>query len=95
MPTETVVKPRRRARAESPPPLRLRTIKQTEQHHPGLEGRMRDLVRRCDAGHPDYVWMREAIVRIGRSIYIDEIAFDLGLIEHTAAAPAPSRRRAA
>lgn len=82
-------------RPKAPPPLRLRTVRQTEERHPGLEGRLRAWICRADAGDPEYSWMREAIVRVGRSVFIDELSFDYWLIKQAGKPPAPSRREEA
>ena len=75
-----------------PPPMRLFSIDQTEAEHRGLEGRLRTWIKRADAGDPDYTWLKLCVVRVGRSLFIDDIRFRDSLYQRTAMPPALSRR---
>lgn len=66
---------------------RLLTKKQLAERHPALAGRIPHFVVRADRGDPDYVGLRRAIVRIGRSVYIDEPPFEHWLNTLRGAAP--------
>ena len=79
-------------RLPEPPPMRLLTVEQTEEAHPALKGRLRQMIHRADADDPDFRGLRRAIVRIGRSVFVDEVKFRLFLYERSALPPAPSRR---
>ncbi len=82
---------RRRPYVDQPPPVRLLTCDQTEAGHPALKGRLHQWVHRADAGHPDFIGMRRAIVRVGRSLFINEFALAEWLAQRAAMPPAPSR----
>jgi len=56
-------------------PARLITVEQTEAQHPGLEGRLRGYILQADLNSPEFAGLRDAIVRLGRSVYIDEVKF--------------------
>lgn len=72
-------------------PPRLLTVAQLEAAHPALKGRVRSFVVRADCYQAGYDGLREAVVRIGRSVYIDEPRF-LGWVQtHRGAAPAQPR----
>lgn len=71
-------------------PACLVTVSQLEERHPALKGRVRSFILRADLGSPDYACLRDAIIRLGRSVYIDEPKFLEGLRTHAgkpAAAP--------
>jgi hypothetical protein len=52
-------KPRRHPLEENPPPpMRVYTVDQIEAEHPGLKGRVRQWIKRADAGDPSYRWRR-------------------------------------
>ena len=72
-------------------PAKLVTVKQLEDKNQGLQGRVRGYLVRADWGQPDYVGLRDAIVRIGRSVYIDEPLFFRWIESHRASAPAAPR----
>ena len=84
----------RRARLEEnpPPPMRASTVDQVEAEHPGVRGRLRTWIKRADAGDEDLAWLKLCIIRIGRSVLIDEIRFRDSLHQRTAIPPAPCRR---
>ena len=85
--------PRRHRLEETPPPpIRAFTIDQTEAEHPGIKGRLRSWIKRADAGDPAFAWLKFAVIRIERSVFIDDVRFRDGLHQHTAMPPAPSRR---
>ena len=71
------------------------TVEQTEERNPGLKGKMRKWIHLADKGHADYVGLRRAIIRVGRTMLLDEHALHLFLHQRSAMAPAPSRRGAA
>jgi hypothetical protein len=86
-------KPRRHALEENPPPpLRAYTVDQIEGEHPGIKGRLRQWIKRADAGDPDYRWLVLCVIRIAGSVLIDEVRFRDSLYQRTAIPPAPSRR---
>jgi hypothetical protein len=91
--TTAAVKPaRRRPYVDPPPAMRLLTVEQTEANHPALKDRARRWINRADAGDPDFIGLRRAIVRIGRSLFINEFALAEWLSQRAAMPPAPSRR---
>ena len=53
-------------------PARIVTVKQFEANNPGFAGRTRGFILRADLNDPDYAGLRDAIVRLGRSVYVDE-----------------------
>lgn len=66
-------------RAPSPaapeaPPIRgpILTIKQFEERHPGTKNRMRNYVLRADAGISGFEGLRASVIRVGRSVMLDE-----------------------
>jgi hypothetical protein len=85
---------RRRHRLEEspPPPLRAYSVDQIEAEHPGVKGRMRTWIKRADAGDPDFAWLKFCVIRVARSVLIDEIRFRDSLYQRTAIPAAPSRR---
>jgi hypothetical protein len=72
-------------------PACLVTVAQLEERHPALKGRVRSFILRADLGSPDYAPLRDAIIRLGRSVYIDEPKFLEGLRTH-AGKPASTPR---
>lgn len=56
-----------------PPPLRLLTVAQAEAEHPGLKGRLRQWIKRADTNEPTLVMLKFAIVRVGRSVFVDDV----------------------
>ena len=52
-------------------PARITTIKQFEAENPGFEGRTRGFILRADLNDPDFAGFRDAVIRLGRSVYID------------------------
>lgn len=85
-------KPRRHYLEENPPPpLRAFTIEQIEAEHPGLKGRIRQWIKRADAGDPDFRWLARAVIRVGRSVLLDDVELRSGLHQRTAIPPAPRR----
>ena len=88
-------KPRRHRLEENPPPpMRAVTTEQIEVEHPGVKGRLRTWIRRADAGDPEFAWLKFCIIRIGRSVFLDDVRFRDSLYQRTAIPPAPSRRTA-
>lgn len=72
-------------------PSRLLTVAQLEEAHPALKGRVRGYIVRADYNSGGFDGLRDAVVRIGRSVYIDEPRF-LGWVQsHRGAAPALPR----
>jgi len=72
-------------------PARLLTVSQLEERHPALKGRTRAFILRADLNDADYVGLRDAVVRLGRSVYLDEVRFLLWLDSHRGAPPAQPR----
>ncbi len=72
--------------------MRVLTVDQTEAANPGLQGRLRTWIKRADAGDPAFAWLKLCIVRVERSIFLDDIRFRDSLYQRTAMPPAPSRR---
>ena len=50
------------------------TVLQFEERHPGTSGRMRGYIMRADLGLPDYTGLSDAVIRIGRTVMLDEAA---------------------
>src|SRR5690242_4372273 len=86
---------RRRPHLDEVPAVRLQTVEQVESRHPALAGRLRHWIHKADAGHPSFIGLRRAVVRIGRSLFINEFALDDWLSQRAAMPPAPSRLNAA
>ena len=90
------VKPQRHwLETDPPPPVRVYTVDQIEAEHPGLKGRMRQWIKRADAGDPDFRWLTLCVIRAARSVFIDETKFRDSLHQRTAIPAAPARRKAA
>jgi hypothetical protein len=87
----TPTSPVRRPYVDPAPSVRMLTVEQTEAKHPALEGRTRAWVHKADAGHPEFIGLRRAIVRIGRSLFINEFALNEWLSQRAAMPPAPTR----
>jgi hypothetical protein len=83
---------RHRLEENPPPPLRAYSIDQIEAEHPGVKGRMRAWIHRADAGDVDFAWLKFCVIRVGRSVLIDEVRFRDSLYQRTAIPAAPSRR---
>jgi hypothetical protein len=83
----------RRPYVDPPPLVRLQTVQQTEERHPALRGRLRSWIHKGDAGIPEYIGLRRAIVRVGRSLFINEIALDEWLAQRSAMPPARPRTK--
>ena len=82
-------------RPRQPPaekPLCAVTVKQLEERQPGTAGRVRGWIHRADAGDAAFAWLRPAVIRIGRSVLIDELRFVEGLRQRSEILPAPDRR---
>jgi hypothetical protein len=85
---------RRRPGAPPAPEPTLLTVKQVEERHPGLAGRLRQWIHRADCGDPEFALLRPAIVRIGRSVFISEPHFRAFVGEHRGTIPpAPPRNK--
>jgi hypothetical protein len=99
-PTPVVVEKARRAPAprrhrleeNPPPPMRVFTVDQIEAEHPGIKGRLRQWIARADAQDPEFRWLTFCIIRVGRSLFIDEVRFRDSLYQRTAVPPSPARR---
>ena len=87
-------RPPRRHRLEEnpPPPIRAYSVDQIEAEHPGTKGRMRTWIKRADAGDPEFAWLKFCVIRVGRSVLIDDVRFRDSLHQRTAIPAAPSRR---
>ena len=69
-------------------------IDQIEAEHPGIKGRLGTWIKRADAGDPAFAWLKFCIIRVERSVFIDEVRFRDSLHQRTAIPAAPSRRNA-
>jgi hypothetical protein len=74
--------------------MRAYSVDQIEAEHPGTKGRLRQWIKRADAGDPDFAWLKFCVIRVGRSVLIDDIRFRDSLYQRTAIPAAPSRRNA-
>lgn len=83
---------RHRLEENPPPPIRAFSVDQMEAEHPGIKGRLRQWIHRADAGDPDFAWLKFCIIRVGRSVLIDEVRFRDSLYQRTAIPASPSRR---
>ena len=100
-PEPLVIEKARRAQAprrhfledNPPPPLRAYSIAQIEARHPGVKGRLRQWIYRADAGDADFAWLKFCVIRVGRSVLIDEVRFRDSLYQRTAIPAAPARRQ--
>jgi hypothetical protein len=87
-------KPRRHPLEENPPPpLRAYTVDQIEAEHPGVKGRLRQWIKRADAGDPDFRWLAFCVIRVARSVLIDDVRFRDSPYQRTAIPAAPRRHR--
>jgi hypothetical protein len=84
---------RHRLEENPPPPIRAYSIDQIEADNPGIKGRLRGWIHRADAGDPEFAWLKFCVIRVGRSVLIDEVRFRDSLHQRTAIPAAPSRRR--
>jgi hypothetical protein len=69
------------------------TIEQIEACNPGVAGRVRQWVKRADAGDPDYIGLRDAVARVARSVLIDAHRFDAFVSGKLRKPPAPARNQ--
>lgn len=74
-----------------PPPIRAYSIDQIEAEHPGIKGRLRQWIKRADAGDVAFAWLKRCVIRVERSVLIDEIRFRDSLYQRTAMPPAPRK----
>jgi hypothetical protein len=51
----------------------LLTVSQFEERHPATRDRMRGYIMRADQGIPMFAGLSNAIIRVGRSVMIDEM----------------------
>jgi hypothetical protein len=86
---------RPRATVATAPQVRALTIEQAEAAQPALAGRLRKWITRADAGDVDYIGLRRAIIRVGRSVFIDEHRLIDFLYQRSAMPPAPARNQGA
>ena len=78
-------KPRRHQLEEHPPPpMRAFSIDQIEDEHPGVKGRLRQWIKRADAGDPEFAWLKFCVIRVARSVLIDDVRFRDSLHQRTA-----------
>jgi hypothetical protein len=73
--------------------IRALTVTQVEAAHPGVQGRLRSWIHRSDAGDPNFAGLRHAVIRVGRSVLVDELRFVEFLRQRSVIPPAPDRRR--
>jgi hypothetical protein len=71
--------------------IKAYTVEQMEEGHPGIRGKLRGWITKADAGDPTFGWLRMCIIRIGRSVLINDVEFRLHLYAHTGTPPAPAR----
>jgi hypothetical protein len=71
--------------------MRVCTVEQEEAEHPGLKGKLRDWNKQAYAGNPDYAWFTLCIIRVGRTVLIDDVRLRDMLYQRTALPPAPPR----
>lgn len=83
---------RHRLEENPPPPIRAFSVDQIEAANPGFKGRLRTWIKRADAGDPAFVWLKFCVIRVERSVFIDEVRFRDSLYQRTAIPAAPSRR---
>ena len=83
---------RHRLEENPPPPIRAFSVDQIEAEHPGIKGRLRTWIKRADAGDPAFAWLKFCVIRVERSVFIDEVRFRDSLYQRTAMPAAPSRR---
>jgi hypothetical protein len=50
------------------------TVSQFEDRHPAMKGRMRGYILRADLGLSLYAGLADGVIRIGRSVMLDESA---------------------
>lgn len=67
------------------------TVKQFEEKHPGTRGRMRGYIFRADVGMPDFAGLSGAVVRLGRTVMLDEAAVLAWLASRTQQPRSPAR----
>lgn len=85
---------RHRLEENPPPPIRAFSVDQIDAAHPGIKGRLRTWIKRADAGDPAFAWLKFCVIRVERSVFIDEVRFRDSLYQRTAIPAAPSRRGA-
>jgi hypothetical protein len=83
---------RHRLEEHPPPPIRAFSVDQIETLHPGIKGRLRTWIKRADAGDPAFAWLKLCVIRVERSVFIDEVRFRDSLHQRTAIPAGPSRR---
>ncbi len=83
---------RHRLEESPPPPMCACTVKQITERHPGVKGRLPQWIHRADAGDPAFAWLKFCVIRVGRSVLIDDVRFRESLYQRTAIPAAPSRR---
>jgi hypothetical protein len=67
------------------------SVPQFEERHPGFRGRTRRLIFEADNGEPECIGLRPAIIRLRRSVLIDEALFLQWLVSHAAMPKSPAR----
>jgi hypothetical protein len=83
---------RHRLEEDPPPPIRAFTIDQIEAEHPGIKGRLRQWIKRADAGDPAFAWLTFCVIRVAGSVLIDEVRFRDSLHQRTAIPAGPAKR---
>jgi len=53
---------------------------------------VRQWIKRADVGDPAFAWLKFCVIRIERSVFIDDVRFRDSLYQRTAIPAAPSRR---
>lgn len=58
------------------------TVNQFEEKHPATKNRMRGWIMRADLDLPGFAGLSDAVIRVGRSVMLDEAAVLLWLSAH-------------
>jgi hypothetical protein len=66
-------------------------IQQFEERHPGTKGRMRHYILHADSGCAGYEGLRSCVIRIGRSVMLDEAGVLEWLATHSGQPASPPR----
>lgn len=75
------------------PPMRgpIVTIQQFEERHPGTKNRMRNYILHADAGCSGFDGLRACVIRVGRSVMLDEAGVLDWLLANSGRPPSPAR----
>jgi hypothetical protein len=67
------------------------TIQQFEEKHPATRNRMRGWILHSDAGFHGFAALRNCVIRVGRSVMLDEAGVIDWLASHSGRPPSPAR----